>query len=231
VVLLLQGFPTSSFQFRNLIPALADRYHVIAPDYPGFGLSSVPDRAHVAYTFAHDATLMDDLTTQLNAKKYALYLFDYGAPVGLRLALKHPDRVTAMIVQNGNAYAQGLDTFWNPMRVDLESRYAGESREFNFLVTLKTTQFQYLHGVANPSRIDPDTWIHDQQLLDRPGNRDIQLDLFHDYGSNVPLYPKFQAFFRAYHPPTLIVWGRTTSSSRPSERTRTCTICRTPSFT
>jgi len=208
VVLLLQGFPTSSYQFRNLIPTLSDRYHVIAPDYPGFGLSDAPDHTRFAYTFAHYATLMDELVTQLGAKRYALYLFDYGAPVGYRLALMHPERVSALIIQNGNAYAEGLQDFWNPMKVYWKSDTPANRAALNFLVTLKTTQFQYLHGVADPSRVDPDDWIHDMLYLERPGNRDIQLDLFHDYGSNVPLYPQFQAFFRKYNPPALLIWGK-----------------------
>jgi pimeloyl-ACP methyl ester carboxylesterase len=208
VVLLLQGFPTSSQMFRNLIPALSDRYRVIAPDYPGFGLSAAPDHTKFAYTFAHYATLMNDLLEQLGAQRYAIYLFDYGAPVGFRLALKHPERVTALIVQNGNAYVEGLNKFWDPMKVYWKNDTPANRAALHFLVTLKTTEFQYLHGVSNPSRVDPNNWIHDQALMDRPGNADIQLDLFHDYGSNVPLYPKFQAFFRAYKPPTLIIWGK-----------------------
>jgi len=208
IVLLLQGFPTSSQQFRNLIPALADRYHVIAPDYPGFGLSAAPSHTTFAYTFAHYATIMDDLLIQLGAKRYAIYLFDYGAPVGFRIALKHPERVTAMIVQNGNAYAEGLQQFWDPMKIDWKSDTPAHRAALGFLVTLKTTQFQYLHGVSDPTRINPNTWLRDEDLMMRPGNKDIQIDLFHDYGSNVPLYPKFQAFFRAHQPPTLIVWGK-----------------------
>jgi pimeloyl-ACP methyl ester carboxylesterase len=208
VVLLLHGFPTSSQMFRNLIPALDDRYRVIAPDYPGFGLSAAPDHSKFAYTFAHYADLMDGLLDHLNARRYALYLFDYGAPVGYRLALKHPERVSAMIVQNGNAYTEGLKAFWNPMKVDWESDSPAHRAALAFLVTPKTTEFQYMHGVSDTSRIDPTAWLRDQSLLDRPGNKDIQLDLFHDYGTNVPMYPKFQAFFRAYKPPTLIIWGK-----------------------
>jgi pimeloyl-ACP methyl ester carboxylesterase len=208
IILLLQGFPTSSQQYRNLIPALSDRYHIIAPDYPGFGLSAAPPHTTFAYTFAHYATIMDDLLIQLGAKRYAIYLFDYGAPVGFRIALKHPDRVAAMIVQNGNAYAEGLQKFWDPMKVYWKSDTPAHRAALDFLVTLKTTQFQYLHGVSDPTRINPNTWLHDQALMERPGNKDIQLDLFHDYGSNVPLYPKFQAFFRSHRPPTLIIWGK-----------------------
>ncbi len=208
VVLLLQGFPTSSHQFRNLIPLLADRYHVIAPDYPGFGESDAPPNDKFEYSFAHYATLMDGLLGKLGAKRYAMYLFDYGAPVGFRLALKHPERVSAMIVQNGNAYDEGLGEFWKPMKADWAHPTPATREALAFLVTLKTTMFQYQDGMEDLSRIDPANWRHDQPLLDRPGNKDIQLDLFHDYGSNVTLYPQFQAFFRKYQPPTLIVWGK-----------------------
>ena len=208
IVLLLHGFPTSSHMFRNLIPALADRYHVIAPDYPGFGQSDAPDHKAFAYTFGHYADLVDGLLGQLGAKQYAMYVMDYGAPVGYRLALKHPERVTALIVQNGNAYDEGLKAFWDPIKAYWADGSAGHREALSFLVAPETTKFQYTDGVADLSRIDPDNWIHDQALLDRPGNKDIQLDLFHDYGSNVPLYPQFQAFFRDRKPPMLIVWGK-----------------------
>jgi pimeloyl-ACP methyl ester carboxylesterase len=208
VVLLLHGFPTSSHMFRNLIPLLADRYHVIAPDYPGFGQSDAPDHTKFAYTFAHYADMVDTLMNQLGAKKYAMYLMDYGAPVGYRLALKHPERVSGLIVQNGNAYEEGLREFWDPIK----AYWADDSKEkreaLSNLVVLETTKFQYTDGVKDLTRISPDNWVHDQALLDRPGNKDIQLDLFHDYGTNVPLYPQFQAFFRERKPPTLIVWGK-----------------------
>jgi len=208
VVLLLHGFPTSSNMFRNLIPLLADRYHIIAPDYPGFGESGTPDRTVFAYTFDHYATIVDQLLGQLGVTRYAIYLFDYGAPVGYRLALKHPERVSALIIQNGNAYNEGLGDFWKPMKMDWADDSPGNRAALSFLVTLKTTLFQYQDGMEDLSRIDPGTWRHDQPLLDRPGNKDIQLDLFHDYGSNVALYPQFQAFFRKQKPPTLIVWGK-----------------------
>ena len=208
VVLLLHGFPTSSHMFRNLIPALADRYRVIAPDYPGFGQSAAPDHKKFAYTFAHYADLVDGLMGQLGARRYAMYVMDYGAPVGYRLALKHPERVSGLIVQNGNAYEEGLKEFWDPIKAYWADGSAAHRKALDVLVVLKTTKFQYLDGVKDPTRIDPDNWVHDQALLDRPGNRDIQLDLFHDYGSNVPLYPQFQAFFRERKPPTLIVWGQ-----------------------
>jgi pimeloyl-ACP methyl ester carboxylesterase len=208
VVLLLHGFPTSSHMFRNLIPLLADRYHVIAPDYPGFGQSDAADHTQFTYSFGHYADLVDGLLQQLKVQRYAMYVMDYGAPVGYRLALKHPERVSALIVQNGNAYSEGLKAFWDPIKVYWADGSPAHREALNFLVAPETTKFQYTDGVQDLSRIDPDNWAHDQVLLDRPGNRDIQLDLFHDYGSNVPLYPQFQAFFRQYQPPTLIVWGK-----------------------
>lgn len=208
VVLLLHGFPTSSHMFRNLIPTLADRYRVIAPDYPGFGQSDAPDHTRFAYTFGHYADLVDGLLGQLGAKSYAMYVMDYGAPVGYRLALKHPERVTGLIVQNGNAYDEGLREFWDPIKAYWADGSAKSRDALSGLVTLPTTIFQYTDGVRDVSRISPDNWVHDQALLDRPGNKDIQLDLFYDYRTNVPLYPQFQAFFRERKPPTLIVWGK-----------------------
>jgi len=208
VVLLLHGFPTSSHMFRNLIPALADRYHVIAPDYPGFGESAAPDHREFDYTFARYAELMDGLVTQLGVKQYAMYLMDYGAPVGYRLALKHPVRVTALIIQNGNAYEEGLKEFWDPVKVYWADPSEANRQALSFLVAPETTKFQYTDGVRDVTRIDPDNWRHDQPLLDRPGNKDIQLDLFRDYGTNVPLYPDFQKFFRERKPPAIIVWGK-----------------------
>ena len=208
VVVLLHGFPTSSHMFRNLIPTLADRYHVIAPDYPGFGQSAAPEHTQFSYTFAKYASLVDQLLQKLGATRYAMYVMDYGAPVGYRLALLHPERVTALIVQNGNAYDEGLGAFWDPIKAYWADGSEAHRRALDFLVAPETTKFQYTDGVSDVSRIDPDNWVHDQALLDRPGNRDIQLDLFHDYGSNVPLYPEFQAFFRKFQPPTLIVWGK-----------------------
>jgi pimeloyl-ACP methyl ester carboxylesterase len=208
VVLLLHGFPTSSHMFRNLIPLLADRYRVIAPDYPGFGQSDAPDHKTFAYTFAHFADLVDELVTRLGAKRYAMYVMDYGAPVGFRLALKHPERVSALIVQNGNAYEEGLKEFWDPIKAYWSNGSEANREALAFLLKPETTKFQYTDGVADVTRIAPDNWVHDQALLDRPGNKDIQLDLFRDYGTNVPLYPQFQAYFRTHKPPTLIVWGK-----------------------
>lgn len=208
VVLLLHGFPTSSHMFRNLIPLLADRYHVIAPDYPGFGQSDAPDHTAFAYTFAHYADIVDALTVKLGVRRYAMYVMDYGAPIGYRLALKHPERISALIVQNGNAYNEGLREFWDPIKAYWADGSQARRDALNGLVTLEITKFQYTDGMSDVSHISPDSWVIDQALLDRPGNRDIQLDLFRDYGSNVPLYPQFQAFFRKYQPPTLIVWGK-----------------------
>jgi pimeloyl-ACP methyl ester carboxylesterase len=194
--------------FRNLIPLLADRYRVIAPDYPGFGQSDAPDRANFAYTFARYADMMDALLAQLGATRYAMYVMDYGAPVGYRLALKHPDRVSALIIQNGNAYEEGLREFWDPIKAYWASGSAQDREIQSGLLTMEVTKFQYTDGMSDLSRISPDNWIHDQALLDRPGNKEIQLDLFYDYRTNVPLYPDFQRFFRERKPPTLIVWGK-----------------------
>lgn len=207
-VLLLHGFPTSSHMFRNLIPLLADRYHVIAPDYPGFGQSDAPDHTKFEYSFAHLADIVGALTDKLGLTRYSMYVMDYGAPIGYRMALKHPERVQAMIVQNGNAYTEGLAAFWDPIKAYWADGSQKNRDALNGLVTLEITKFQYTDGMGDVGRISPDNWVVDQALLDRPGNRDIQLDLFHDYGSNVPLYPDFQAFFRERKPPTLIVWGK-----------------------
>ncbi len=208
VVVLLHGFPSSSRMFRQLIPALADRYHVIAPDYPAFGHSAVPDRAAFPYTFARFAELVDGLLTQLGARRYALYVQDYGAPVGYRLALLHPERVTALVVQNGNAYEEGLREFWDPIRAYWADPSPAHREALRAGLTPDATRQGYLHGVEDPSRVDPDCWLVDQALLDRPGVDEIMLDLFLDYRTNVALYPRFQEFFRARRPPTLIVWGR-----------------------
>jgi pimeloyl-ACP methyl ester carboxylesterase len=207
-VLLLHGFPTSSHMFRNLMPLLADRYRVIAPDYPGFGQSDAPDHAKFDYTFGRYADMVDSLMDQLGARRYAMYVMDYGAPVGYRLALKHPERVSGLIVQNGNAYDEGLREFWDPIKAYWADGSAQHRNALLSLFKLDTTKFQYTDGVKDLSRISPDNWVQDQALLDRPGNNDIQLDLFYDYRTNVPLYPQFQKFFRDRKPPTLIVWGK-----------------------
>jgi pimeloyl-ACP methyl ester carboxylesterase len=209
VILLLHGFPTSSRMFRNLIPALADRYHLIAPDYPGFGHSSAPSIDQFSYTFDHLAQVMDDFVNQLGLTKYSLYVQDYGAPVGYRLASQHPERVQALIVQNGNAYAEGLaNDFWKP----IEAYWAGKTPEnaapLRQALKVDAIKWQYTNGTRQPEKIDPDTWTIDQALLERPGQEEIQLALFYSYGSNPPNYPKWQEFFRKYQPPTLVVWGK-----------------------
>jgi pimeloyl-ACP methyl ester carboxylesterase len=208
VVVLLHGFPTSSHMYRNLIPALADRYRVIAPDYPGFGQSAVPDRATFEYSFDRFARLMGGLLGQLGATRYALYVQDYGAPVGYRLALANPGAITALVVQNGNAYDEGLREFWNPIKAYWASGSTADREALRAGLTLEATKGQYVGGVRDVSRISPDNWVHDQALLDREGVDEIMLDLFKDYGTNVALYPRFQAFFRERRPPTLIVWGK-----------------------
>jgi pimeloyl-ACP methyl ester carboxylesterase len=207
-IVLLHGFPTSSNMYRNLIPALADRYRVIAPDYPGFGHSDMPDRAQFRYSFAHFADITDTLLTRLGVTHYALYVMDYGAPVGYRVALKHPERVTALVIQNGNAYEEGLKEFWKPIKAYWASGQPAQREVLRAGTTLAATRSQYLDGVADRSRVDPSAWLQDQALLDRPGNVEIQLDLFYDYRTNLELYPQFQQFFRDRQPPTLIVWGK-----------------------
>lgn len=207
-ILLLHGFPTSSHMFRNLIPALADKYRVIAPDYPGFGQSAAPTRSEFKYTFDKFTDLVDGLTGKLGVSRYALFVMDYGAPVGFRLAAKRPDRVTALIVQNGNAYKEGLQTFWEPIQKYWASGTNVDREAIRWLTSLKATKWQYTHGVPDTSLVSPDTWTHDQALLDRPGNQEIQLDLFYDYRTNIPLYPEWQAYFRKHKPATLVIWGK-----------------------
>lgn len=207
-VLLLHGFPTSSHMFRNLIPQLATRYHVVAPDYPGFGGSSMPLVNEFDYTFDKFANIVEKFTNKLNIKKYSLYVMDYGAPVGFRLAAKHPKRIQSIIIQNGNAYDEGLLEFWDPIKAYWADKTDKNADALRGLFTIDATKWQYLTGVRNPEVISPDTWEHVQPLLDRAGNNEIQLALFYDYGTNPPLYPKWQKYFRKYQPPTLIVWGK-----------------------
>jgi len=207
-LLLLHGFPTSSNMFRNLIPRLATTFHVVAPDYPGFGQSSMPSHRDFAYTFENLTNIVEQLVEKLGLSNYSLYVMDYGAPVGYRLALRHPDRVRALIVQNGNAYDEGLREFWDPIKKYWKDPKTENREAIRFLVDAKSTRWQYENGVTDRTLLDPTTWTLDQVGLDRPGNADIQLDLFYDYRTNVPLYPEFQAFFRHYQPPTLIVWGK-----------------------
>lgn len=209
-ILLLHGFPTSSQMFRGLIPALAGSYRVIAPDYPGYGHSAMPPRDEFAYTFDNQAGVIDRFTEAVGLARYALYVQDYGAPVGYRLASRHPERVTAIVVQNGNAYDEGLDNaFWEPIKAYWADPGSREKREaLRGLLTYDATRWQYTDGVPNPERISPDGPAHDQFLLDRPGNDEIQLDMFLSYGSNPPLYPGWQEYFREHQPPMLIAWGK-----------------------
>ena len=207
-LLLLHGFPTSSHMFRDLIPALAAKYHVVAPDLPGFGFSDPPDRAQFRYTFENLAKVIGRFTEVIGLDRFAIYIFDYGAPVGLRLALAHPDRITAIISQNGNAYEEGLSEGWNPIQKYWQEPTA-ENRDAlrNFLMP-EATKWQYTHGVPDESLVAPESYALDSALLARPGNDEIQLDLFLDYASNVALYPKFQEYFRTKRPPLLAVWGK-----------------------
>ena len=207
-LLLLHGFPTSSHMFRDLIPLLADRYHVIAPDLPGFGFSDAPDRARFKHTFDGLTKIVDRFTEVVRLKRYAIYVFDYGAPIGLRLAVAHPERVTAIISQNGNAYEEGLSQGWNPIQKYWKEPTEANRAALRDFLKPETTKFQYVHGVSDETLIAPESYTLDSALLARPGNDEIQLDLFLDYASNVALYPKFQAYFRTKRPPLLAVWGK-----------------------
>ena len=207
-ILLLHGFPTSSNMFRNLIPRLAGDFRVIAPDYPGYGQSSMPDHKDFDYSFENLASIVDAFVTSLGLTKYSMYVMDYGAPIGYRLTLLHPERIQALIVQNGNAYEEGLLEFWDPIKRYWADPIPENRAALYFLSDAKSTRWQYETGVSDKSLLDPTTWLVDQVGLDRPGNLDVQMDLMLSYGTNVPLYPEFQAFFRKYQPPTLIVWGR-----------------------
>ena len=207
-ILLLHGFPSSSHMFRNLIPLLADRYHIIAPDYPGFGYSSMPTVREFEYSFDHLARVIDHFTQAAGLKKYTIYVQDYGAPVGFRLAAGHPERITGIIVQNGNAYEEGLGAGMKPLIDYGKDQSAGNEKTLRNALTVETTKFQYVHGVSDASRVDPDSWTVDQAQLDRPGNAEIQLELFKDYRNNVALYPQWHDYFKSHQPPTLIVWGQ-----------------------
>jgi len=206
VLLLLHGFPTSSHMFRDLIPLLADRYHVVAPDLPGFGFTRVS--GSFRYTFDELAKLVGDFTDALGLKRYAIYVFDYGAPVGFRLARARPERVAAIISQNGNAYEEGLSTGWNPIQTYWREPTPANRAALRNLLTPELTKWQYVQGVTDESLVAPESYTLDSALLARPGNDEIQLDLFLDYASNVALYPKFQEYFRQHQPPLLAAWGR-----------------------
>ncbi len=208
-IVLLHGFPSSSHMFRDLIPALADRYHVIAPDYPGFGYSDAPPADQFGYTFDHLAEVIDEFLEQRKLTRYSIYIQDYGSPVGFRLATKHPERIQAIIVQNGNAYEEGLSPFWAenlaPYWKDRNEQTEGKIRSF---LGIEGTKLGYTAGVRNVEHLNPDAWIFDQSRLDRAGNAEIQLDFFYDYRNNPPLYPSWQKFLRERKPPVLVVWGK-----------------------
>jgi len=207
-VLLMHGYPSASHMFRDLIPQLADRFHVIAPDMPSFGQSDMPARDSFTYTFEAITDVIDGFTDVVGFDRYALYAFDYGAPVGFRLAVRRPERITAIISQNGNAYTEGLSDGWNPIRAYWREPTQANRDAIRTLVQPETTVWQYTHGVADPSAVSPDGYTLDNYYLARPGADEIQLDLFLDYASNVELYPAFQEYFRTSRPPLLAIWGR-----------------------
>src|SRR5580698_2933735 len=206
--LLLHGFPTSSHMFRNLIPILAEHYHVVAPDFPGFGQTDLPDHKQFSYSFSNLTDIIGKFTETIGLKQFAIYIFDYGAPVGLRMALKHPERITGIISQNGNAYVEGLSDGWNPIRAYWKDPSPKNRDALRSFLTPQGTEFQYVHGVPDKSLVSPDGRSLDDFYLARPGAHEAQLDLFLDYAKNVELYPEFQNFFRKHKPPFLAVWGR-----------------------
>lgn len=230
-LLLLHGFPTSSHMFRNLIPALADKYHVVAPDYPGYGFSSMPAVDEFDYSFDNIARIIEKFTDEIKLDRFSLYMMDYGAPVGFRIATSRPERIETLIIQNGNAYLEGIDNnFWEPIRAYWKDRKAvnkgldndwwknikaaynkpemTNDEALRFLTTLGATKWQYTNGVPDVAAVSPDNWGHVQPLLDREGNQEIQLQMFYSYGTNPPLYPAWQEYLRTQQPPTLIVWGK-----------------------
>jgi pimeloyl-ACP methyl ester carboxylesterase len=206
-ILLLHGYPSSSHMFRNLIPILSGNYHVIAPDLPGFGYSDIPDRTKFAYTFDNLAKTMQSFIDELGLKRFAIYVFDYGAPTGFRLAMANPEKITGIISQDGNAYVEGLSTGWNPIQKYWEHDTQENREALKSFLTPEGTKFQYFTGVSDPSTIAPESYTLDQYFLDRPESTEIQLDLLKDYKTNVALYPKFQQYFRTYQPKLLAVWG------------------------
>src|SRR5262247_3514575 len=207
-ILLLHGFPTAGHMFRDLIPQLADRFHLVAPDLPAFGQSDMPARGKFTYTFENIANVIDRFTEVIGLARFAMYVFDYGAPVGLRLAVRHPDRITAIISQNGNAYVEGLSDGWNPIRSYWQNPSEANRTALRAFLKPETTIWQYTHGVPDPTRVSPDGYSLDNFYLARPGMAELQLDLFGDYKSNVALYPVFQQYFRTHKPPFLAVWGK-----------------------
>lgn len=209
-ILLLHGFPSSSHQYRNLIPALADEYHIIAPDYPGFGHSDTPDREEYSYTFDNFSAIIEKLLVKLNIETFVLYIFDYGAPVGFRLYHANSDRIIAIISQNGNAYNEGIEEFWEPIKNYWKTHAEKEREAIRWLTSIKATRWQYENGVPHDRLpvLSPDGWQYDQSLMDREGNADIQLDIFYDYRKNIPLYPQWQSLLHDKQTPTLVVWGK-----------------------
>lgn len=208
VLLLLHGFPTSSRMFSELIEELSSEYRLIAPDYPGFGNSSMPSVDEFDYTFDNLTNIVDGFVDEINLTSYTLYVMDYGAPVGFRLATMHPEKVEGLIIQNGNAYAEGLEDFWTPFKAYWQDQTDENAEPLKAFLNIGATKWQYTHGTRNPEVIDPDNWVVDQYFQDREGNKDIQLKLFYDYGSNPALYPEWQEYFRTYQPAALVVWGK-----------------------
>jgi len=206
-VLLLHGFPSAGHMFRDLMPLLSDSFRVVAPDLPGFGRSDMPERSRFSYTFDNLAGIIDRFTEVIGLARFALYVFDYGAPTGFRLAMRHPERIAAIVSQNGNAYLEGLSDGWNPIRAYWQDRSAANRAALRSMLSPDTTVWQYTHGVADPSTVSPDGYSLDNFYLARPGADEVQLDLFGDYKSNVALYPLFQAYFREHKPPFLAIWG------------------------
>jgi pimeloyl-ACP methyl ester carboxylesterase len=207
-LLLLHGFPSAGHMFRDLIPHLADRFHIVAPDLPGFGQSDLVARGMFAYTFDHIAEVIDRFTEVIGLKRFAIYVFDYGAPTGFRIAAKRPERITAIISQNGNAYEEGLSDGWNPIRAYWEDASEKNREALRALLKPETTVWQYTHGVPDATKVSPDGYSLDNFYLSRPGADEVQLDLFGDYKSNIALYPAFQNYFRSHKPPFLAVWGK-----------------------
>jgi pimeloyl-ACP methyl ester carboxylesterase len=207
-LLLLHGYPSASHMFRDLIPHLADRFHIVAPDLLGFGQSAMPSRDSFTYTFDALTDVLDGFTDTIGFDRYALYVFDYGAPTGFRLAARRPERITAIVTQNGNAYDEGLSDGWNPIRAYWKDPTQANRDAIRTLLQPETTVWQYTHGVPDPSLVSPDGYTLDNHYLARPGAGEIQLDLFLDYASNIDLYPRFQDYFRTHQPPLLAIWGR-----------------------